>query len=58
MRKDRAEKEFERVKEKIQELSGIEEYSYQKDGETVKGYQFTYEKSFPKNNKKNVKKEG
>ena len=38
--------------------TGIEEYSYQKDGETVKGYQFTYEKSFPNNNKKNGRKEG
>ena len=40
------------------EPTGIEEYSYQKDGETMKGYQFTYEKSFPKNNKKNTRKEG
>lgn len=40
------------------EPTGIEEYSYQKDGETIKGYQFTYEKSFPKNNKQNGRKEG
>ena len=40
------------------EPTGIEEYSYQKDEETLKGYQFTYEKSFPENNKKNGRKEG
>ncbi len=26
----------------------IEEYSYEKNGQTVHGYQFVYEKSFPK----------
>ena len=30
---------------------GIEEYSYEKNGQTVHGYQFVYEKSFP-----NIKK--
>lgn len=42
---------------------GIEEYTYEKNGQTVHGYQFVYEKSFPKNtygktHKKNGRKEG
>ena len=42
---------------------GIEEYTYEKNGQTIHGYQFIYEKSFPKNtygkkNKRNGRKEG
>ena len=33
------------------EPKGIEEYSYEKNGEIVHGYQFVYEKSFPKTKK-------
>ena len=35
---------------------GIEEYSYEKNGETVIGYQFVYEKSYPKKSDKKNKK--
>lgn len=34
---------------------GIEEYSYEKNGETVIGYQFVYEKSYPKKSAKTKK---
>ena len=36
--------------------TGIEEYSYEKNGETVTGYQFVYEKSYPKKLTKKKKK--
>ena len=35
---------------------GIEEYSYEKNGETIIGYQFVYEKSYPKKSTKKNKK--
>ena len=36
--------------------TGIEEYSYEKNGKTVTGYQFVYEKSYPKKSAKTKKK--
>ena len=36
--------------------TGIEEYSYEKNGKTVTGYQFVYEKSYPKKSAKKKKK--
>ena len=34
----------------------IEEYSYEKNGKTVTGYQFVYEKLYPKKSAKTKKK--
>lgn len=31
--------------------TGVEEYSYEKDGKTMTGYQYSYEKSYPKKKK-------
>lgn len=31
--------------------AGVEEYSYEKDGKTMTGYQYSYEKSYPKKKK-------
>ena len=36
--------------------TGTEEYSYEKNGKTVTGYQFVYEKSYPKKSAKTKKK--
>ncbi|MBR4027254.1 MAG: DNA topoisomerase III, partial [Lachnospiraceae bacterium] len=35
--------------------TGIEEYSYEKNGKTITGYQFVYEKSYPKKSAKKKK---